>query len=247
MVDLVAGGHRDRLACRSPILREREDRERAVSCAGCHSPPPRLESDGMNRGRGTRRKWRFGCSLEETGDLSVHPPQEPAAGERMGEGRLGGDAGFQLREHRFAIAGAVRLEGAAKVASGLGCRKRQGSLVCDDLLLSEELEAHDPFADNHHSQDQRQAGGSDPDGDRRTAPRPAAQPLQGRERPGDRRPAVEKPRQIDGQLSGGGIAIIRFLRQAFQTDGNEIGRDAGHDPVGRLGVDLKDPLKALRR
>ena len=71
--------------------------------------------------------------------------------------------------------------------------------------------------------------------------------MQGRERPGDRRPAVEKPRQIDGQLSGGGIAIVRFLCQAFQTDGNEIGSDAGHDPVGRLGLDLKDSPEALRR
>ena len=127
MVDLVAGGHRDRLAGRSPILSQREDRERTVGCAGRHSPPPRLKSDGMNRGRGECLKRRSGCSLEETGDLSVHPPQEPAAGERTRERRLGGNAGFQLLEHRFAIAGAVRLEGAAKVASGHGCRKRQAS------------------------------------------------------------------------------------------------------------------------
>ena len=186
-------------------------------------------------------RLRLRPPVDERGDFAMRPGEEPSAGDRIGERRIGGGALPQVGDGFVSIAKSVGLEGAAEIAGGIP-RSLLGTFRC---LPGN---APGPLLDHETAEDNRGQGGGDRAGERGIAPQPAAGMLSRREGSGERRPAVEEARQVDAELGGRLVAIARPFRQAFAADGDEIGVDPRHDAVGRLRLDIEHaPVDGVER
>ena len=136
--------------------------------------------------QGIRVPWRrFPTPVDERGDFAMRPGEEPSAGDRIGERRIGGGALPKVGDGFVSIAKSEGLEGAAEITGGIAL----------PLLGPFPRLAGDPpgpLLNHEAAEDNRGQGGGDRAGEDRIAAEPAAGVLDRREGPGERRAAVEE-------------------------------------------------------
>ena len=121
LIDLVANINLARHAGSRAIGSERQKDERPVGHTGSEQVSFRRQGEGVDL-QGVRvPRQSLLPTIDEHGDFAVRPGEEPSAGDRVGERRIGGSALPQVGDGRGGIADPVGLEGAAEIAGGVPC------------------------------------------------------------------------------------------------------------------------------
>ena len=240
LIDFVAGINLDRRSGCGAIWAKRHQEQHPVGGAGGEPLAVAGKRYRVDLQGGPISRRSHLSAIDKQGNLPVRPSQEPSSGNRTSERRIGSGALPQVVDGPGSVADPEGLEGPAQISGriiGRLCGPAGGIFLRHRFLAGNALGS---FLDDQPAEGNGHDRHRNPGGKRRIAADPADGAIDRSERSGDRRPAIEKPCQVNGEFGGRWIAVGGSLGQALEADGDDVWVNPRHHAVGRLRLNLEN-------